>query len=280
VLLQDKVIRSSMEALMARKKLSDLVREEANKPKETESEQATSAQSPPDSAATSQSDTAKTSASKPSTSKPSAPKSTSQSQPKANPQPSVSETVDVKAEPVEAEDSRLLAAQSKVQDLGKVQDLETTIATLQSDLQAAQDTAHQTESKLKQTIKDLQAELDQKQETIDQLQTDSKQMSQLKSELEDAKKMILQLSQVNAQPAPPRPTPALNRAAEPELESSSTAIKPASAPDRGFPPKQNQIALRQILDHPTRPGKLPAMSSDKISEKAEDTDKIDIGWMD
>ena len=257
-----------MEAMMARKRLSDLVREEANKA-QPEAEQPAVEQSAVE---------------QPDAETPPTPKATVRSQSKAKsaqkpiPDASGDEPVDVKAEPVtadpsEAEDSSLSEAQTKIQEF------EATIADLQSNLKSAYETAHKNEAKLKQKITDLQTELDEKQETIDQLQEDGKQVRQLKAELEDAKKMILQLSQVNAQPAPPRPTPALNRAAEPELESSSSAMKPAAAKSSP-PPKQNQIALRQILDHPTRPGKLPAMPSEKFSEKVEETDKIDIGWMD
>lgn len=269
---------------MARKRLSDLVREEANKPSEnktseTEVEQTASGQAKPDGKpeASQESQASKTAGRSRSKAKPnqesSQPESPSKplSEPVSEP---ISEPIDVQAETVTAEDHQLLEAQTKIQEL------EGTIAELQAKLEAAHKTAQQTEAELKQEITELQTKLHHQQTELEQLQTDGKQVNQLKAELEDAKKMILQLSQVNAQPAPPKPTPSLVRAAEPELESSRPSRPPTHIPSSS-PPKQNQIALRQILDHPTRPGKLPAMSSEKLKEpRLEEPEKIDIGWMD
>jgi uncharacterized small protein (DUF1192 family) len=277
-----------MEATMARKRLSDLVREEAKKTPETDSEQAKSSKS-------SETKTAKNAeldaeaGTKDLTTEPTAEKqaakSTSRSRSKTKSSESNSsdlhsgaiidsEPIDVKAEPVEATENTSTSHQKE---------LEATIAHLQAELEASHAASQKREAELKQRITQLQTELDQQQTALEQLQTDSKQVNQLKAELEDAKKMILQLSQVNAQPAPPKPAPPLVRAAEPELESSpvTRSTTPTASRDRSTPPKQHQIALRQLLDHPTRPGTLPAMPSEKLKEpRLEEPEKIDIGWMD
>jgi hypothetical protein len=158
----------------------------------------------------------------------------------------------------------------------------------------------------------LQSQIETQQQTEAQ---QAQQTEQLKAELDSAKQMILQLSQANAKPAPPAASkppaapiapiaPAASkppaapaaqplqrnlsylpssRAAEPELESSNTQIvippaKPASL-DR---PKLHQLELRKVLDHPTRPGSLPPMSSEpKPAEKEEiKLSETDVGWMD
>jgi DNA repair exonuclease SbcCD ATPase subunit len=280
-----------MEATMARKRLSDLVREEAKKTPENDSEQDTSKQSSEvktaknaesDSQAatkelthepTSEKQTAKSTGRSRSKAKSSEPVNLSDTDARAI---ADSETIDVKAEPVEAHDS------TPKSDAFDQKELET-IANLQAELEATHQAAQKRETELKQKITQLQTELDQQQTALEQLQADSKQVNQLKAELEDAKKMILQLSQVNAQPAPPKPAPPLVRAAEPELESVTAAhsTAPSSSQDRSAPPKQHQIALRQLLDHPTRPGTLPSMPSEKLKEpRLEEPEKIDIGWMD
>ncbi|MBF2072598.1 MAG: hypothetical protein IGS50_02370 [Synechococcales cyanobacterium C42_A2020_086] len=155
-------------------------------------------------------------------------------------------------------------------------ELEATIAELRSTLQQTQDAAQQQEATLQQQITHLTSELASQQALIEQLQTEVQQVQSLKAQLEEARKVILQLSQVNAQPAPPLKaspaSPGSSPAAEPELETTQP-VRPVPKPTST--PSKHQIALRQMLAHPTQPGSLPKMSSEesKLSE-------TDMGWVD
>ena len=216
-----------------------------------------------------------------------------------------SQTIDVEATKVEATDETTDVDTTHEVIPGTphpdVQKLEATIAELRSALETAQKTSQHREDELQQQIIALQTTVKENQTLIDRFQTDTKQTEQLKKELEDAKTMILQLSQVNAQPTPaaPAPTmsapsvpvpsvpvPAVPRAAEPELESSSPSPVNASKPVhfRTEERKPHQIALQRILDHPTQPGKLPPMPSEKLSSNkpSEPGSKpeMDMGWVD
>lgn len=155
-------------------------------------------------------------------------------------------------------------------------ELEATIAELRSTLQQTQDAAQQQEATLQQQITHLTSEVASQQVLIEQLQTEVQQVQSLKAQLEEARKVILQLSQVNAQPAPPLTASSASLgsspAAEPELESTQP-VRPAPKPTSTS--SKHQTALRQVLAHPTQPGSLPKMSSEesKLSE-------TDMGWVD
>ncbi|NJO40374.1 MAG: hypothetical protein HC769_02100 [Cyanobacteria bacterium CRU_2_1] len=164
-------------------------------------------------------------------------------------------------------------------------DLEAAIVDLKVVLETARQTARDKENTLLQQIATLQANVQAQQSLIETLKTELQHSSQLKVELEEAKKMILQLSQVNAKPAVPTSNPRpleVQQAAEPELES---AAKPAQLAQRKLEgtgrdrPKSHQMELRKILNHPTPPGNLPSMPSEKLSEKVKLSD-TDMGWVD
>jgi hypothetical protein len=181
-------------------------------------------------------------------------------------------------------------------------DLESLVAELRTALDDARKTAQATETALQQQVAALQADLQTQQGLTQKLQTDLREFQQLKTELEDAKKMILRLSQVNtkptpaAEPKPVSPLPAAQpkaaaqpktalrpgiQAAEPELEPSLSRV--VKAPPQGSSrdrPNLHQTALRQILDHPTQPGSLPVMSSEKVEKKESKLSEPDMGWVD
>jgi chromosome segregation ATPase len=179
--------------------------------------------------------------------------------------------------------------------------LEATITQLNADLEMARQAAQSAQAQqvaLQEKVTSLEAKVAAQAEVIQQLQTEKQQVEksqqqveQLKAELESARTMILQLSQANAKPTTKptaKPLPS-SRAAEPELESTNTQIVVPSAksaqpkqPSQGERPKLHQLELRKMLDHPTRPGSLPPMPSEtkpaeKEKVKLSDTD---VGWMD
>ncbi|NJO78643.1 MAG: DUF3450 domain-containing protein [Cyanobacteria bacterium RM1_2_2] len=196
--------------------------------------------------------------------------------------------------------------------------LETTIQQLKEELQSLQQrvqTAQTQEATLQTQVARLQAETTAQQSQIQRLQAEVAQSEQVRTELEAAKQMILRLSQPQPQPAaapansatansataspatasPARVSPATAsraarstpsvlpsvRAAEPELDSKpAEMIIPAktAAAERS---KLHQMALRKVLDHPTQPGSLPPMPSEtKSVEKEVKLSDADVGWMD
>lgn len=167
--------------------------------------------------------------------------------------------------------------------------LEATIAELQAALKATQHSATQREQDLLQEVATLKAEIQVQQDQNSQLQTELDKANALKTELkaqlEEARKVILQLSQVNAKPAPPIAAPKV-QAAEPELETPrSAAIQPVQPAQRKpeLDRKQHQVALKRILDHPTQPGRLPSMPSDSPESGSTgrgSKPEMDMGWVD
>jgi hypothetical protein len=158
--------------------------------------------------------------------------------------------------------------------------LEATVLDLKATLDAVQpkDTVLLKQiSDLKADLEAKNADLEAKNNLIAKLQTEAKQADPLKAELAEAKQMILKLSEVNAKPlvaipsahtpsAKPDPKP------EPKPEPKSTLhIEPAP---RKTP---HETALRKVLQHPTQPGSLPPMPSEK---KEGQISEMDIGWMD
>ncbi|NJR66496.1 MAG: hypothetical protein HC772_16135 [Leptolyngbyaceae cyanobacterium CRU_2_3] len=126
------------------------------------------------------------------------------------------------------------------------------------------------------------------------LKTEAQQIQQLKAELIEARKVILQLSEANQQlqatfPSKPQPAQPLAKsqiapkplpsAPEPGLDKSQTPAQVAPAgivpmPGRDLP--KHELALRKVLAHPTQPGVLPNMPSEKDNKLGE----VEIGWMD
>jgi hypothetical protein len=167
--------------------------------------------------------------------------------------------------------------------------LEVTIAELKAHLITVQQTAARRETELQEQVDRLQADLQTKQTQINKLQAELDQTHHLKAELEDAKKMILQLSQINAQPAPPVATPK-TQPAEPEFSTMSQPVRsqplpPAplhSPPPVKEPRSAYPLAARQT-DRAIARGSLPAMSSEPAETSAKQNSKLsdmDLGWVD
>lgn len=204
-----------------------------------------------------------------------------------------------------------------------VAELESQLADLQAALGAQQQSAQAKVADLQELIANLEAKINHQEEEVQRFKAEAEQAKQvaqqLHTDLEEARQTILQLSQANAKP-PAKSTPRViesPRAAEPELETSTPqlmlpsrpigtprpaypsfpsqpaasqppAARPAaSSPDRPSVPAPDrppvhQLALRKMLDHPTQPGSLPAMSSEPRPPQP-DTVKLtetDVGWMD
>jgi chromosome segregation ATPase len=179
-------------------------------------------------------------------------------------------------------------------------DLQNTIEQLKTELQSLQQSLQQKvqetaekEAALQAQIERLTAETTAQQSKIQQLQTEAEQSAQVKTELEEAKQMILKLSQPSStasKPAasqPAKPNPAVLptvRAAEPELDSKPVemVIPPKNKTAAAERPKLHQMALRKVLDHPTQPGSLPPMPSEakKTTDKEVKLSDADVGWMD
>lgn len=163
------------------------------------------------------------------------------------------------------------AADSKAQ-------LEDTI----SGLQAALNDAGMNQGVLQRKIEALEADLAEQRQLVQQLKTELEHSKQDKTELAEAKRVIVQLSELNAQletaakalktaqatpqalaatkspqatkpPAPPDPEPSSKRSVHPGHSSS----------------QRSQIELHRMLDHPV----LPAPSSTSLSND-------EIGWVD
>jgi DNA repair exonuclease SbcCD ATPase subunit len=127
-------------------------------------------------------------------------------------------------------------------------DLQETI----NDLQASLKTAQQVEQALRQEVATLEASLKDREKALQQLQTELERAHQDKSELEKTKQLALKLSESNIQ---------LTR------EMEALKHKTASSPQRGA--STTTLALRQILQHPV----LTAIPSTDLTDD-------DIGWVD
>jgi hypothetical protein len=146
---------------------------------------------------------------------------------------------------------------------------------------APQETSKQDDG-LELQLSDLKAQLEAKDTLIAKLQTEAQQAEQLRSELAEAKQMILKLSEVNAKPLATIPTAHVAPPkAEPKPEPKAE-IKPAPRPTLQIEPSEparhskHETALRKILEHPTQPGLPPSMPSESEGKITE----IEIGWMD
>lgn len=161
------------------------------------------------------------------------------------------------------------------------QELEKTIDELKAALAKAHESAKQREQELLQQVDRLQGQLQAKQEQVEGLQKEKEQAHQLRAELEEARKVILQLSQVNAKPAPPIPSPAKVPAAEPELAQSTQpdqakpkqAIEPKSAIRR----QPSSLPSRYPLNPVGSGTQPPPSETSKQDSKLSDTD---MGWVD
>jgi hypothetical protein len=150
------------------------------------------------------------------------------------------------------------------------------------DLQAALETSQANEAILQRKIEALEAELAAQQAQIDQLKAEATAAAQLKTELDETKRVIVQLTELNAKlseeaKAAAAPQPLAAAAAQPAPQSApkpaeqSAPAPPASAPRKevhpGHEPSQtSQLELRRTLQSPPPlPGPVaPSISNDEI----------------
>jgi hypothetical protein len=279
---------------MARKRLSDLLREEAKKPADVAADVADAGATNADATGAGATG-AVTPASSPASGTDPAPDATASNRSNSAPQADLEGAI---AELQSTLETERRSAQQQQDSLQKEK------AQLQSQLQAQMD--------LVQTLKAETQQIQQLKTDLAVAQADTQPIQQLKAELEEARKVILQLSEANqhlqaqlkAQPAQPladktqpaKTQPAKTQSAapkpmplpsspEPGLEKTQPKRQPAPTgivpmPGRDLPkgrePLQHEVALRKILDHPTPRTALPEMPSEKDSKLGE----TDIGWMD
>ncbi|MGP1382812.1 MAG: hypothetical protein ACTS2F_04580 [Thainema sp.] len=184
--------------------------------------------------------------------------------------------------------------------------LNQQVQDLEADLQEQSVMVKQLQAKLdptQQQIQDLQAELKQQQKLTHQLQTELNQTQQLKQELAEAKQTILQLTEVNqnlqssaasapvsarSTPAPARPgaaiVPRRGPIQRPVATSASLTAQPESVPELEDTNPARPVASHginpQSYYHPEpkrlrRQSVVPAKSTQN-SMLSDD----DIGWVD
>lgn len=150
----------------------------------------------------------------------------------------------------------------------------------QSDLQAALETSQANEAILQRKIEALEAELAAQQTQIDQLKAEAAAAAQFKTELEETKRVIVQLTELNAKlsveaKAAAAPQPLAPAAAQPASQTTPQAAEkapPATPASRkevhpGHEPSQtSQLELRRTLQSPPPlPGPVaPSISNDEI----------------
>ena len=228
--------------MATRKQLSDVLREEANKMPESQ---------------TGSENTAKPS--QPAVANSAAAKTASTAQPKKPKASSVEAPVDA----------------ASIADTAQLND---TI----SGLKAALDDAQVSAGVLQRKIDALESDLAEQRTLVQQLQTDQEQTKQAKTELAEAKRVIVQLSDLNskletaAKALPPaQATPQTFVATKSPQTAKPTATPPAqpsgaSTVHPGHTASQrSQIELHRMFDHPV----LPAPPSTSLSDD-------EIGWVD
>ncbi|MBE9179626.1 hypothetical protein IQ268_13745 [Oculatella sp. LEGE 06141] len=229
---------------MARKRLSDLVREEAQKVPEAEA-----AQPEPDAEHT----------------------------PASESDDSDDSDRDDQASSEESTASRSTSSRSKSPTKAE---LEAIVTDLQAEIRAAQ----KERDELHHKLSELQEALETEKALHQKLQAELKKADQLKVELEKARDLILKLSEANAKPAQPAassaPPAALSlskpEASKPKSEPSKLPQLTKSTSGQVSTGQDSQSALRKVLRHPIEPTTLPHMPSEYDTKLSND----DIGWVD
>lgn len=211
---------------MTKKRLSDLLRQEAQKsleegsPAEPEQE-APAAESQPKPANRRRSPLQSTAKQTP--------------QPKATTRSKTTPSTVVTADPVSADTTPLQQQEALITEL------KDTIATLQTSLSTAQ----HTEDALRQDITDLETALQQQRELVQVLKTDLKQAEQSQAELEQTKQLILTLSDNNI-----------------KLTQELATLKQGTALSKQSNGYSTNLELRRILEHPVKPEQPSASFTD------------------
>lgn len=150
-------------------------------------------------------------------------------------------------------------------------ELETTLTELQEALQAAQ----MREESLGQQIADLQLELQEQKLLVKNLQPILEQTNQLKTELEQAKKVILQLSEINS--ASTQSAIAPKKESQANSKPTQSAITPRKE-SRDF--RAQNLNLKKLPHHSIQPPQsLEPNPPDSPGSNSKLSNK-DIGWFD
>lgn len=148
-------------------------------------------------------------------------------------------------------------------------DLEGTIAQLKTELTAAQKQSQQQETQFAEQLDRLQTEMKRQQSVIDQLQAEVQHSKSLKAELEEARQVILKLSEINS-----KPIDAKYASSDGSKEGSKDSSKPTS-------PAPSQTTS-QTTSQPKSPapsqatnGAAPPASGHHLYVKAGESKPID-----
>ncbi|MBW4638103.1 MAG: hypothetical protein KME05_07670 [Gloeocapsa sp. UFS-A4-WI-NPMV-4B04] len=149
-------------------------------------------------------------------------------------------------------------------------ELETTLTELQEALQAAQ----MREESLGQQVVDLQLELQEQKLLVKTLQPILEQTNQLKTELEQAKKVILQLSEINSKSTQSAITP--KKEAQVNYKPTQSAITPKKESEF----RAQNLNLKKLPHHSIQPPQsLEPNPPDSPGSNSKLSNK-DIGWFD
>lgn len=140
-----------------------------------------------------------------------------------------------------------------------------------ADLKSALEVSKANEAVLQRKVEALEAELATQQSQVDQLQAEAAAANQLKSELDEAKRVIMQLTELNAKLSEEAKT----AAAPQPLAQAATRSAPAPAARKEVHPghessQTSQLELRRTLQSPPP---LPGPAAPSISND-------EIGWVD
>lgn len=250
---------------MVRKRLSDLLREEAQRSLDTPESDATPPEEQPSEGRS------------PSAKRPPSNRARSAAQSSTKPRPTRSGSNSPMSPPPEppAEPSTPVPTEAVTADLKEKEALIAEFKETIADLQTSLHQSKHAEEVLRQEVATLQAELEQQQAAIAQLQATLTQATQHHAELEEARATILKLSENNIQlsrelaqqQASDRPAIALS-----QTHSVTTPAAARVAPEPTQPRNAMQVtktALREILRHPIQ----PQQPSNVLTNE-------DIGWVD
>lgn len=269
---------------MARKRLSDLLREEAQKSSDGD---ATPGETPAAAGEQGADEQAEGDNQTPDTAVQEKPESSTASSKQQKSQPSNADSnADTESSPSAAPGSDSAhSTQPKRSNLTKAE-LESKLADVEAILQSTV----QEKEVLQQHVDGLQSELDAQKELIATLKNRSEQSDRLKAELDEAKRVILQLSEVNSkltqassgavQPAVQQSEPASSKQTKQASSSQPSSDQTAS---RSQPKRSEsspgQLSLRQAPPRRSQPSQsypLPKMPSENDTKLTD----ADIGWVD
>ncbi|MGG6298147.1 hypothetical protein ACQ4M4_27455 [Leptolyngbya sp. AN02str] len=154
-------------------------------------------------------------------------------------------------------------AASRATTSAQADDTATSAADSVDELKAALEKALENEAILQRKVEGLEQELAEQVASVKALQADTRDMAKLKQELDDAKSMILRLSEQKAEQKPP-----VAEAAKPAAQKNSAPLAPATRKAESSA-HTTSLELRRVLQSPIS----PEPPSTQLTSN-------DIGWMD